>query len=1407
METNKDEAEEAMAEAEELFKANDLRGANRLASKAETLFPSHPQIPRLLAALRVHMAAASKPSAPTVAYWCGILGSDPNDDIRSIKQQFRKMCLLTHPDKNSSAAAEGAFKLVTNAWDYLSKYASSSDKGSKANSGTSSNQNANHSGAQDSDSGSGSGSGFYTSSDKSNNSHNSSHSSSSNANDQGAKTNFGSGTSSNRSKEQTSNGNQNGNHSGAQDSGSSSGFGSGSYTSSDKSNKHHSYDNYSSNQNSQQSSYDTGSGFHTYSEKYDNKNSDDNHNSNGNAGQDTKTDFGSDTSSNQSDDSSNQSGFCFRTDSNQDESVVLRILILLVTNACNYLSKYVSGSGFYTSSDKSNKHNSHNSHNSSHSGSYNANDQGAKTNFGSGTSSNRSEEQTSSGNQNGNHSGARYSGASYGFGSGSYTSSDKSNKHHSYDNYSSKQNSQQSSYDTGSGFGSGFHTYSGKYDNKSSYDSSNQSGFGSRTDSTQSFSAVFGSAIKIKIHLKKQETELVRKMFSWSLKDVFNKYLFKEKVKNIPETFSSLGQYLSSYTYPLLEEMRADLCSSLEVLSKAPFIRIHSLREVRSLEKTYIIELGNRENSVGKESYTPMVADIFVLSELRPRRASDLTRNGRLYTLALVVKGGGSEGPTAKRFVIKTSQEVPVYSREKEPRKSLFAIYLSSVNSYNRIWKSLDFDTVRNKNASIIKMVWEYNPLDADECSSSSGAAFSELNVTLGLDRFKLNDSQLNAVLDCLSESDQHGKKSIKLIWGPPGTGKTKTISSLLWAFLTKKCRTLSCAPTNTAVKEIASRLLRLVKESSSSKNCSLGDIVLFGNESRMKIIDDLSEIFLDDRVTRLSKCFSRSTGWSYCLISMMNFLESAISHYEMYLEEVDKQEKEKKENEKKAKGKKEKEKKEKESIVRLTLKEFILKRFSTLAQGLSFCMRTLSMDLPRSSTSEKNFSDMNLLLEGIDITGTLLRSKDITDKMLDEVFKMSTEEEDCNIYEWHHIKEGTAAKTKLRRTRSICIQILRTLNSNLHLPNTFVRQSIQNFCLRGAIIIFCTSSSSFRLHNVKMKKPLECLVVDEAAQLKECECLIPLQLSRIQHAIFIGDEYQLPAMVKSQASQNAAFGRSLFERLSSLGHKKHLLDVQYRMHPSISRFPSSNFYNDKISDGPNVICDSYRQCYLPGPMYGPYSFINIAIGKEETDTNGRSLKNMIEVAVVMQILKNLYKSTFTTGKQLSIGIISPYTAQICAIQDKLKNMYFPSSEISVKVQSIDGFQGGEEDIIIISTVRYNKGGRVGFLSNLQRTNVALTRAKHCLWVLGNETTLIRSRSVWEKIVRDAKSRGCYYNARDDKSLDEAIIEAAVDLDELGDLLNMGKASWKKSERSSSSNSQSGFGRGRNNYRNGFQRR
>lgn len=110
------------------------------------------------------------------------------------------------------------------------------------------------------------------------------------------------------------------------------------------------------------------------------------------------------------------------------------------------------------------------------------------------------------------------------------------------------------------------------------------------------------------------------------------------------------------------------------------------------------------------------------------------------------------------------------------------------------------------------------------------------------------------------------------------------------------------------------------------------------------------------------------------------------------------------------------------------------------------------------------------------------------------------------------------------------------------------------------------------------------------------------------------------------QVADSALLGRSMFERLSLLGHKKHLLNIQYRMHPSISIFPNFSFYDKKILDGPNVMQKGHERSYIQGAMFGPYSFINVEHGREDS---GRSKRNMAEVAAIMEILHNLSKGTF----------------------------------------------------------------------------------------------------------------------------------------------------------------------------------
>ncbi|MCL7036921.1 hypothetical protein MKW94_011187, partial [Papaver nudicaule] len=225
-------------------------------------------------------------------------------------------------------------------------------------------------------------------------------------------------------------------------------------------------------------------------------------------------------------------------------------------------------------------------------------------------------------------------------------------------------------------------------------------------------------------------------------------------------------------------------------------------------------------------------------------------------------------------------------------------------------------------------------------------------------------------------------------------------------------------------------------------------------------------------------------------------------------------------------------------------------------------------------------------------------------------------------------------------------------------------------------------------------------------------------------------------------------------------------------MHPEISSFPNRKFYKDQIIDAPSVLSKKFLKNYLPGPMFGPYSFINISNGRDKPDEAGHGVKNMVEVAVVMAIVRNLYKAWERSKHSLTIGIISPYAAQIAAMENKVGHKYEKLKDFIVKVMSADECYGGEEDVIIISTVGSNhSGGSDGFLSNPQRTNVALTRARHCLWILGNDKKLCKIGSFWEDLIRDAKQRQCFFNADEDKELVKAMIKANKELDQLDNLL------------------------------------
>ncbi|XP_062007129.1 uncharacterized protein LOC133724421 [Rosa rugosa] len=862
----------------------------------------------------------------------------------------------------------------------------------------------------------------------------------------------------------------------------------------------------------------------------------------------------------------------------------------------------------------------------------------------------------------------------------------------------------------------------------------------------------------------KKPNLLAETVFSWSLDNIFNERLFKNKVEKIPESFHSVEHYLGCYLYPLLEETRAQVHASMETIYRAPFAKVVAFEKAKPYgTKLYDIKVDywrNRLNDRGKEPYETLPGDLFVLANAKPESFSDLQRVGRSWAFASVTKVSEYENEdesTSLDFKIKASKELEVVKGSA----SLFMVFLVNLIPNGRIWKALHM----SKNLNIIKEVLCTDSVAHENLCSEKNNDIVNKGLVQSLSS-GLNESQTGTVLACLEMLHCREKSSVELIWGPPGTGKTKTIATLLVTLLQMNCRTLVCAPTNVAITEVASRVVKMLTEvESSSLFCSFGEVLLFGNKERLRVGSDIEEIYLDYRLKRLAECLGPQTGWRHCFASMIDFLEDCVSHYHNFLVNELTIEKEPK-TLGQMKGKESKCDTQVGEEKCKSFLEFIRDRFVSNASPLRNCIAILCTHMAKNYICGDNVQNMIMLINLVDSFESLLFQDNVASEALEDIFSCSDIDDIWETYADNSFH--------LFMNRRECLKVLHTLFdslSELHIPNFVKQESLMEFCFQNASLIFCTASSSYKLHKVAME-PLNVVVIDEAAQLKESESTIPLQLWGVKHAVLVGDECQLPATVKSIVSDEAGFARSLFERLSSFGRSKHLLNMQYRMHPSISFFPNSRFYNNMILDAPNLKSRSQKKHYLKGSMFGPYSFINVIGGREEKDEDGRSRKNMVEVAIVSQILRNLYKKWVESKQKLSIGIVSPYAAQVVAIEDKLAQKYNNLDGFTVKVKTVDGFQGGEEDIIILSTVRSNYQRSLEFVSKPQRINVALTRARHCLWILGSEKILCHNESVWKAVVLDAKNRHCFFNVDEDKDLAKAILEVKKQYDQLDDLLD-----------------------------------
>lgn len=600
---------------------------------------------------------------------------------------------------------------------------------------------------------------------------------------------------------------------------------------------------------------------------------------------------------------------------------------------------------------------------------------------------------------------------------------------------------------------------------------------------------------------------------------------------------------------------------------------------------------------------------------------------------------------------------------------------------YNPTWKMYLID-------SLITLLRMY-----DACTSNKiNSPFIQEIISGKLEQKYQKQDHLEKIVEekCqhLNPSQQKAIKTffcldtgLQLVQGPPGTGKTTTLVELLNIACEASLHTLVCAPSNKAIQLLAERFFKIHPDV---------PVIFIGVEDKLPENSNLNDIFIHTWKKQIIKIIEK-------LFKLANSLQKPIIHLEEIeiVLETQTKEKEKYNNKK-------------------ILTHQKLSDIKKAAENLKLHFNLLIKRL--------KFFNLDFSKEFIEVHDLFLESLNKYRALLPEQHGNSDS-----------FEPSAGWILQQREYLGVLFGLLSGLQIKLQQqPDETIELALMNASMMIFATLSVTGRKTFKDKNLR---PIDILIIDEAGQAVEAETLIALQI-KPKKCLLVGDTKQLPATVISKLSEKLKFNRSLLWRLIEDCEQNYsLLNEQYRMHPEISIWPSQKYYANQLKNAPNTLKASHTLEALKNapPFFGPYAFIDVE-GKEKNG-KGCSLFNADESNAIANIVRYLDKN-YHINIEKQVGIITFYKAQAENLSEKLRTHY-----PNINIKTVDGFQGGENDIIIISFVRANEHEKIGFLSDFRRLNVALTRARYALLMVGHRKTLENSGHDVAELVQNTVKR------------------------------------------------------------------